>query len=228
MDYETFKAVFEDALRASHLPVIGWANESLDLESLERTYTVHVEPLRRGDAEPFHTAATVSWRWSALQTARTVHTENELMSELTGRRRHVRTDKPWLRVDLKLSASLMMDKLLPMPSPSTWAAWAEETAGRLDTIERLIPEKDLRQGRGGRLEVLAWRGATEVTVQCDADGALMLSGVTVEAFEVVTLPRADDELERKDPGPEKQLQRMFKRLTASLAAWSEVMDHLAA
>ena len=71
MNYETFRAVFEHHLRETlRLPVISWANETLDLHSMDRTYSVAVEPIHRGDAEPFHIAAEGSPGGDDLRKAR--------------------------------------------------------------------------------------------------------------------------------------------------------------
>jgi hypothetical protein len=46
--------------------------------SLDRNYEVYVEPLGGQDAEPFFVAATISFRWDSLSTARTATTEEDL------------------------------------------------------------------------------------------------------------------------------------------------------
>ncbi len=226
LDYDAFKAAWEAHLTESGLPVLGWPTETVNLRTMDRSYSVRVEPLRRDDAEPFFVSAELAWDWSALQAARTTTTEEDALEEFLERRSTIRTGKPWLRVDLVLRATLPIDQPLPMPSQKVWQAWASETMARLDNIERLLPEKDLRERKGGLIEVLAWKGDPELSVRCDAEGRLLLESVKVSAWQGLTLPRAWDDSRKTEPGPDKQLRRMFKRLAGSLNAWSEVMDHL--
>lgn len=108
-----------------------------------------------------------------MRTARTYTSDDDVRVALLGDRAKVRTEKPWLRVDLALRAALGSSQLLQMPTPATWKAWAVETISRLDSIERLIPEKDVRERKDG-LEILAWKDTPEVTVHCEADGNLYL------------------------------------------------------
>lgn len=226
MDYDSFKAVWTQHLRDSGLPTLSPPDELVDLRAMCRRYEVGVEPLVRGDAEPFHIAATLGWEWHALQTARSLTSDDDVRMALLGERSKARTEKPWLRVDLTLRATLPEDRLLPMLPATTWRAWAVETISRLDNIERLIPEVDVRERRDGLLEILAWKDTPEVTVHCEADGNLYFSGVSMKAWQSIILPRVLDSADREDPGPDEQLRHMFRRLTAALAAWGEVMDHL--
>ncbi len=86
MDYDAFKQVFIDVLRESRLPTIGFPpnEEVLDLRSTDRTLAVYVEPLDRDIGRPFHVSGKVSFRWSALQAARTRTCEEDLVSQVFG------------------------------------------------------------------------------------------------------------------------------------------------
>jgi hypothetical protein len=70
VQYDEFKREFLDALRASGLPVLGGGGEVLDLRSMDRTFTVYVEPIGFDCEAPLHVSASISWRWSSVQTAR--------------------------------------------------------------------------------------------------------------------------------------------------------------
>ena len=48
-----------------------------------------------------------------------------------------KTVKPWMRIDIKLSATLPYGEPIAMPAPKAWAAWAREVLGRLENIEPL-------------------------------------------------------------------------------------------
>jgi hypothetical protein len=154
-----------------------------------------------------------------------------LLVELLGREdvHRVKTQRPWLRVDVSLRASLPHDKPIPMPSPSAWAQWAREAVERLDRIEPVVPKEVAREGRGGRLEVLAWQGDPVAHVSCGRNGELRLERVEFSSWQAIELPRKwDDPQRKKDERPDAQLGAMFGRVKAALHAWMEVMDHLRA
>jgi hypothetical protein len=98
--YDEFKQTWGLALRDSGLPILSAheGKETLDLRSMDRGFESYVEPLGEQEAEPFHVAAVLSWRWDALATARTVTTEEDMLTEVLGRERvwghKVRTGRP--------------------------------------------------------------------------------------------------------------------------------------
>jgi hypothetical protein len=107
MNYEEFKDAFMTALKACHLPTIGFGKETLDLRSTARVFTVGVEPLDRDIGRPFHVSAAISFRWDSLQTARTATCEEDVVGELLGEgAQDEETERPWLRVDIELRAGL--------------------------------------------------------------------------------------------------------------------------
>jgi hypothetical protein len=229
--YDEFKQSWIWALQQSALPIIGGGSvdETLDLRMMDRVVKSAVEPLGRDDSPPFHISAILEYRWDALQHARTATTEEDLLTELLGRENveKVRTERPWLRVDVTLRASLESGKAIPMPSPSAWRKWAREAIGRLERIEPVVPSETTREGRGGRMEILAWQGEPEARVLVAPDGTLKLDGIELASWQAIELPRKWDDPDRKvDDGPEKQLVAMFSRVKAAIHAWLEVLDHL--
>ncbi len=231
MNYDEFKAIFLHALRESELPTVGGvpSEEILDLRSTDRTLKVYVEPVGRAISGPFHVNGVVSWRWTALQTARTATTEKDLLAELLGREdaHSVETERPWLRIDIELRAGLEFGKSIPLPSPATWAKWNREATGRLRGVERLVTEDVTRATPDGNHAVLAWQGEPEVRVTCNRRGELRLESLTVSAFQGIDLPRKwDDAKHEPDDDPDERLTAMFQRVKAALYAWAEVMDHL--
>lgn len=230
VNYDEFKSVFMSALRESGLPMIGLTPEEvLGLRSADRTFTLGVEPIDREIGRPFHIAATISFRWDAIQTARTLSCEEDLLVELLGREdaQDIETARPSLRVDVKLRASLAWGKGMPMPAPATWAKWSREALGRLETIEPLISEDVMRESPDGYHAILGWQGDPEMKVTCNALGELRLEAISVSAFQMIDLPRKWDDPEREpDDDPHEQLRAMFARVRAALHAWGEVMDHL--
>lgn len=229
MRYEEFRAAWDSALLESKLGTFGFSGEeTFNPRNTDRTYEVHVEPLGGQDARPFHVTAKLSFRWDALHTARTATTEEDMLVTIFGRdgASEMKTEKPWLRVDIKLNASLPWEKPLPMPSKAAWAQWVREVTGRLEDIEPLTPEEKVRENEEGNLEVLAWQDAPSATVVCSEGGELLLQSVSISAFQIVETPRVLDDPDQEDDGPEEQLREMFHRVRASLLAWMQALDHL--
>jgi hypothetical protein len=231
--YEEFVQAWISARRESGLRLMSVheGNETIDPRSLTRTFETFVEPLGEQEAEPFHVAATLSWTWHALMTARTATTEEDMLTEVLGRERvwgrKVKTERSPLRVDVKLSASLPYGKPSPMPTPPTWVKWAREVHGRLERVEPLVPGETTREGRDGRLEVPAWQSDPIAKVVCDPAGELRLESVEIAAGQLIELPRHWDDSERKpDEHPARQLSELFGRVRASLHAWMQAVDHL--
>ena len=98
--------------------------------------------------------------------------------------------------------------------------------GAMESIEPLTPDEHVRESPDGKMEVLAWQGAPYVKLSCARTGELMLEGVSIEAMQIMTLPRTLDSDEPPDDGPEEQLRDMFHRVRTALTAWSECLDHL--
>ena len=112
MTYDEFVQAWVQARKESGLLLLGAheGKETLDTRSLSRTFETYVEPLGGQEAEPFHIAAALSWRWDALMTARTATTEEDMLTVVLGRERvwghKVRTERSPLRVDVALRASV--------------------------------------------------------------------------------------------------------------------------
>jgi hypothetical protein len=129
-----------------------------------------VEPLGGQDAPPFHVTATLSWRWTNLNTVRGMLCDEDVLTEMLGREQSADlvSEYPIVRVDIELAASALYDNPLPMPSQQRWQRWSRETLERLQSIERLLPEETARENAAGRLEVLAWQGKPKITAVCSA------------------------------------------------------------
>ena len=230
MRYDEFKATWTNALLESGLRIFGVeAEESLDLSSLCRCYEVSVSPLGGGrDAEPFLVTAGLSWRWDALQEARTATTEEDLLTTLLGRdvADSVETEEPWLRVDVVLRATLPWGQPLPLPTQEALQQWTREVTGRLERTEPLLPEKTVEETSWGRLAALAWKGQPELKATCTADGVLKVERVELASWQAINPPRIWDHPDRMDEGPEEQLAAFFARVRQALHAWVECLDHL--
>ena len=65
MHFEEFRSLWHEVLTASPLRPRGgpaFAEETLDLGSLDRRYSIRVEPSHGQDAPPFYVWAELSWR----------------------------------------------------------------------------------------------------------------------------------------------------------------------
>jgi hypothetical protein len=229
--YDQFKEVWTVELRKSGLRTLGIEpNETLDLRSMGRTYEVFVEPAGHQDAEPFFVSASLSWTWGPVQAARTYTTEEDLLRQLLGdeEQDQANTERPWLRVDIALKASLMYGKGIPLPPRQIWTSWAREVAGRLERIEPLLPDEVVEESPGGALAITAWKGDPSLDVECTAEGELKLNSVEQAAWQAINLPRVWSDQDREpDEDPGAQLAAMFKRVRSALNAWMESLDHLA-
>jgi hypothetical protein len=172
--------------------------------------------------------ASLSWRWGALQTARTNTTEEDVLTEMLGRNDLVGapTERPWIRVDIVLKATLPYGKPLAMPAPAAMRKWFHETMTRLEQVEPLTPDEHLRHE--GRLAIVAWQEAEPgVHALCRPSGDLMLEAVELAAWQAIDVPRmVDDPDHEPDHRPDDELAAMFGRTRAALSAWMQALDHL--
>jgi hypothetical protein len=169
--------------------------------------------------------ASLGWRWDALHAARSATTEEDLLTELFGEVGYdLITERPWLRVDVTLSATLPQNAPLPMPSASAWQRWAGQVTGRL---EPLLPAEVPIFEEKGQEAILFWRGGPEVRLQCTPGGELYLSGVSLPAWVGIELPRQWDSPDRpQDEDTEEQLESLFEWVRASLRVWVECLPYL--
>jgi len=230
MDYDAFKLAFMSALQEARLRLLNPQGEEwLDRRTLDREYRVYVEPVGSEVSPPFRVTASISFRWDALLTARMATCEEDVITELYGRDpgRAVQTEKPWVRVDIRLRAGLDWGESLPMPSRDSWAGWTREALARLESVDRVVSEDVAREIPGDGPAILAWQGDPEIKLRCTATGEVRLEQVRLAAFQAIDLPRQWDDPDRDDDAdPYEQLAEMFERVEAGLHAWGEVADHL--
>ena len=229
MTYDEFRGAWLLALRESGLHIFGVdaLQESLALRAMDRIGESIVGPYPRSD--PFTVCAKFRWRWDALNTARTATCEEDLLTELVGRDEaaRMRTQRPWLRVDISLHASLPMGSPMPLPSKAKWAVWANDVIHMLASRTPIVPAETSREDRRGRLAILAYQGEPKAKVHCEGDGELKLVALEVAAWQAIELVRKwSDSSRRPDKGVGSQLDQMFARVKAALGAWTELTLHL--
>ncbi len=230
MNYEQFRAIWHQALdEAGLLSFPPRPSESVDLGRMSRTYRISVTPGREQRAKPFHVAAELSWRWDALQSARTETTEEDLLMELLGRDGYyLVTERPWLRVNVTLRAMLPLYAPMPMPDTEAWRRWGTEVAACLDPFLPIEAVETEETEQEEELEwPLAWRGEPIANVHCDAEGQLYLTAVELPAWQGIELARQWDNPDREwDLGPAGQLVDFSGRLHQALKAWEDCLGYL--
>lgn len=115
MRYDEFRDRLQAALRAARL----LSHQDRPEETIDLTTTVRrwrVRPLPR-PAEPFHAGAMISFHWDAFDSARSYTCEEDLLTELLGRRGARSTQRRLLRVDITVRAALPYGSTTPMPPP---------------------------------------------------------------------------------------------------------------
>ena len=143
------------------------------------------------------------------------------MQALGSDKRDVDTERPWLRVDATLLATLPAYAPMPLPSATAWSRWAEQVARR---VSPLLPP-----GSADDEPVPAncWSGDPALTAECRPDGQLLLTGVRFAAWQGIYLPRRwDSPMRPPDEGTEEQLAEFCARLDKALTAWLECLHIL--
>jgi len=232
MDYHEFLACWIAALRDAPFENLGGLDpmrESIDTRILDRQVESVVLPARQ-HGDPFWVSGRFEWRWSAAHTARTTTTEEDFLADVLAvdydHLSRVQSRPPWIRVDVKLTANLQDNQMIPLPSSSAWSAFATEATTRLEHVERLVSE-EVQLDEVGQVEILAWAGQPRIEAECRSDGSLWLRSVSVSAWQGVDLPRQwDDPSRDRDPDPRAALDAMFERVASAMHLWTELTDHL--
>jgi hypothetical protein len=224
MNYDDFRAAWDEALRrANLLSFHDHPEEVIDTKAMARRYIIRLGMTHPQPAEPFFGSMELRWEWDALKSARTQTIEEDVVVELLGRAdaQNIRTERPWLRVDISLAGKLPLGKPLILPTREM-GAWVAETIRRVDPL--LFPSG---RSKSGALPVDSWRGEPEAQVQFGADGELWLLGVELAAWQAITLPRQWDDREvESDEPPQLQLEAFAQRLHEALQAWKDCLKAL--
>jgi hypothetical protein len=226
MDYDTFRTLWQEALaRAELMAAPFWPTETIDVRRMDRTYRVSLSLHQVEQARPFYVTAGLSWRWDALLSARAATTEEDLLVELLGDDGYDQdTDRPWVRVDVTLHATLPADAPLPMPDADAWRRWIGTV---MHEMESLLPP-DLREEHteGGEVP-LFWQGNPRARLKCHPDGQLALSSVDLPSWRGIELPRQWDDPERVWNEPAgTDLEGFCGWVRDSLRVWAASLRHL--
>jgi hypothetical protein len=226
MNYDDFRTLWHEAASAAGLlPYPARPAETIDLRRMNRRYSVTIPMHDMNRARPFYVTAGLSWQWDALHSARTATTEEDVLIELLGQDGcDLVTERPWLRVDITLYATLPVYAPLPLPDASAWRRWAGEVTRRLAS---LLPTEspDVEEEQSS---LLSWRGDPGARLQCATDGQLWLTGVSLPAWQGIELSRQWDNPDREpDFETESQLADFCGRLSRALKEWAHCLRHLA-
>jgi hypothetical protein len=225
--YAEFRDQLEGALREEGLFFAGDDRrvEMIDLEDTVRHWKVHVHRTTPANAEPFHVFAAIEFDWSPVDAARAYTCEEDLLTELVGRRRRSpRTERRWTRVDLSLHASLPYGSTTSIPERNAFGGWTAAVVEKADAAFTHVEEK------GGRVvAVLGGHGDLEVQMHCSPDGLVSLSAVAISGFRMVRVPRVWDTPERRaaEADPRRELSRLARTFKKALNNWTEDICALA-
>ncbi len=124
------------------------------------------------------------------------------------------TDRPWLRVDIKLRASLPMDAPMPMPHRRIWDRWLKEVSKKVEpllSVDTSPEEWDFPS---------FWCGGPSGSFEVANAGEPMLTDVSMKSWQGLFLPRVWDDPERvRDPDPTEQVGELAARLGRTLRGW---------
>jgi hypothetical protein len=218
MRYDEFRDRFQVALRrADVMSHLDRPEETLDLNTTERRWRVHLWPR---SLDPLSAGATITFRWDPFESARSYTCEEDLLTELFGRKARRSTQRRLLRVDIEFWATLPYGSTTPMPARDVWAPWVESVEGRLD--KALV---GTRRGRGAET---CWRGELKIEGHTALSGALSFNRMSVPAFEMIVVPRIWDDPRRRErePSAAHQIDGLARRFRTALDAWTASVGDL--
>lgn len=187
--------------------------ETIDLSTTTRRWRAYRLPT---PVEPLHAGAMLSFSWDSLDSARSRSTEEDLLTELLGRRRgRVATKQRLVRVDAKFHAALTYGSTAALPPGDLWGPWVASMEERLDAA--LAARRTRRQAT----QVPPWRGELEIDARCSADGTFLFHGMSLPAFEMIVIPRVWDDPKRRDKeaSADRQIDGLARRFREGTEAW---------
>jgi hypothetical protein len=225
--YTEFRDQLEDALQEAGLfsHHADRRVETIELRDTVRSWKVYVWRATLRSSEPFHVSAEIGFEWSPADAARAYTCEEDLLTELVGRRkRPTRTERRWTRIDLSLHASLPYGSTTSMPEPQVFGAWTASVAERADATFTEMEEK-----KGSIVAVLGGHGDVEVQADCKPDGVISLKALAIAGFRMVRVPRVWDDPERREAekAPRDALHRLARRFKGAFDEWTTSVSELA-
>jgi hypothetical protein len=199
--------------------------ETIDLVDTVRSWKVYVCRVAPQSAEPFHVSAEIGFEWSPVDAARAYTCEEDLLTELVGRRRRpIRTERRWTRIDLSLHAGLPYGSMTSMPESHVLGAWTASVVEKADAAFNEIEQK-----KGRIVAVLGGHRDLEVQTHRKPDGVVSLTAVAISGFRTVRVPRVWDNPDRRaaERDPRDELGRLARRFKTALDEWTKSVSELA-
>ena len=218
MRYDEFRDRWQAALRTARLlPAHDRPEETINLTTTTRKWRVHLLPRA---VEPFHAGATIDFRWDPFEAARSYTCEEDLQTELFGRRAGRSTQPRLVRVDIALHAALAYGSTTPIPAPDLWLPWVASVEERLD--EAFTTKRRRKDA------IDAWRGDLEIEGRTSPDGAFSLHGMSVAAFEMIVVPRIWDDPKRRarEASAGARIDGLAQRFRGAVDAWTASVGEL--
>ena len=227
MRYAEFRDRLEDALQEAGLFFHDADRrvETIDLADTVRGWKAYVRRAAPLSAEPFHVSAVVGFEWAPADSARAYTCEEDLLTELVGRRRRpIRTERRWTRIDLSLQASLPYGSTTSLPEPYVFGAWTAAVVEKADAVFTDIEEK-----KGSIVAVMGAHGDVEVQAHCKPEGVVSLKAVAISGFQTVRVPRVWDNPQRREAerDPRDELGRLARKFKTALDEWTKSVSELA-
>jgi hypothetical protein len=225
--YAEFRDRLEDALQEVGLFFQNADRriETIDLAHTTRSWKVRLFGAAVPSTDPFHVSAEIGFEWSPVDAARAYTTEEDLLTELVGRRRRpIRTERRWTRIDLSLHASLPYGSTTPMPDSRVLGSWTASVTEKADAAFTDIEEKI-----GRVVAVLGGRGDVELHARCKPDGVVSLTAVAISGFRLLRVPRVWDDPERREAerGLGTDLGGLARRFKTALDEWTRSVSEFA-
>lgn len=217
MRYDEFRDRWQAALHAAGvLSHQDRPQETIDVSTTERRWRFHTLPRT---VEPFTVSASISFHWDPFQSARSYTREEDLLTELLGRRARS-TQRRLVRVDIKLHATLPYGSTSPLPSPDVWLPWTASMAEKLSAA--LVPQRQRKN------TAIRWRGDLELEGEASLYGEFALHGMSVPAYEMIVVPRIWDDPRRREreASAAKPIDALAARFRGALDAWTESVAEL--
>jgi hypothetical protein len=224
--YSEFRDRLEKVLQDAGLFAFGCNRaETIDLENASRHWKLYIRSDTLQKAEPFHISAEIGFDWSPFDEARAYTCEEDLLTELIGRRKEAtRTVPRWKRVNLSLHASLPYGSTTLMPDPQLFGPWRDFIVDKVDAALTDVKEKN------GRITaILGSHGDLEIEGGLQSDGIVFLKALAISGFRMVRVPRVWNDPGRLEAerGPEVELSRLARTFRATFDEWTKSVSELA-
>ncbi len=226
MRYDEFRNRLKDALQMVGLVRggMGGVTETIDLADSERCWSLNIWGGAPESTEPFHVSAKIGFEWSPVDAARSFTCEEDLLTELLGRRARPPRTRPWrMRIDLELRATLPYGSTTPVPEPQVLTSWTGSVGEKLD---KLLADYEERKGKV--VAILGGREEPRLETQCRVPGGLSLTGISVSGFQMVRIPRHWDDPDRREAEKDnsKELSRVAWQFRQALDEWTKSVVEL--